>query len=83
MRSGSKRHRFSLKAERVCSCLEGGRDGLLVLSGSLGSESEHVDRLVASESSSPVLGDLVVLIGEVGLGGRDEGGESGLMRRSG
>lgn len=63
----------------MCSCLEGGRDGLLVLSGSLGSESEHVDRLVASESSSPVLGDLVVLVGEVGLGGRDEGGESGLM----
>jgi hypothetical protein len=38
-----------------------------------------MDRLVASESSSPVLGDLVVLVGEVGLGGRDEGGESGLM----
>ena len=40
-------------------------------------EDERTNGLVSSDSSSPVLPGLLVLVGEVSLGGRDEGGESG------
>lgn len=61
------------------NCLKSGGDGLGVLSEGLGSLSELGDRLVSSDSSSPVLSGLLVLVGEVGLGGGDEGGERGLV----
>lgn len=54
-------------------------DGLDVLAEGLSSLLELGNRLVASDSSSPSSSGLLVLVGEVGLGGRDEGGKSSLV----
>jgi hypothetical protein len=55
--------------------LKGGRDGVLGDTGGLGPLSELGDRLVASDTTTPVLPGVLVLVTEVGLGGLDEGGE--------
>jgi len=54
--------------------LSGGR-----LTSGLGTLAEHLGGLVATDSSTPLAALLLVLVGEVGLGGRDEGSELALI----
>lgn len=49
------------------------------LAGSLGTLSEHLGRLVATDTSTPLATVLVELVGEVSLGGADEGSELSLV----
>lgn len=49
------------------------------MAGSLGTLAEHLGRLVATDSSTPLATLLVVLVGEVSLGGTDDGGKITLV----
>jgi len=49
------------------------------LASSLSTLAEHLSGLVATETSAPLTALFVVLVGEVGLGGADDGGEFALV----